>query len=223
MSATSSNKEKRSKEFTKVSGSDSAQHTSRLLKLPAELRNRIYRFALHGQMAYKLRKTTKCKRLHTVKPQAPGLLLACRQTHIEAIRMLYQQAHIIFDHLDILKKWTKKIGSNRLQLIGALHLKSSVLDFKQLVASYWSPRWTLTAYAIEAQAALEAAKSELDIDHIVLKTDVYMPGRMVDIVWTEKSVDLAAKFSENADDTALPRQNWQAFEMLRQDRAQIWE
>lgn len=200
MPTSSPSRTSRAKLFTKIQGAPATQHGCRLLNLPPELRNRIYHFALQDDISYILRETVKRKRLHTIKPTAPGLVLTCRQTHAEAIRMLYRQAHFTFDTADLLNKWTKKIGFQRLQLVKVLRIKSPAPTLAVMMKAYWKPRAALTEFATDAEQALQVVKEGTYLGGTVLKTDLYMPARMMGITWTARPLELVTEYLKTADD-----------------------
>lgn len=89
------------------------------MKLPAELRNRIYELALP-------RTSIRPKNIHsedglTSKQPAPSLLFTCIQTHDEAIGLYYSNTSFWFeDPQDI---------HSRAKFIGSTHLSSSAKQF----------------------------------------------------------------------------------------------
>lgn len=196
------------KPFTLVTSPPKSQHTSKLMMLPAELRNRIYGLVLSDVVAYRARRTTTNRKIHCVKAQAPGLLVACKQTHNEATRLFYAQATFLFDEVKHLQAWVRNIGgcSERATLIKNIRISSPAPSHQMMVKSYWEPRTAMWQFSMEASSRLLSAHQKLPMAMRRLgckvQTDLYLPGLPeIKVLWTQMPVSMVEKFLEEiADD-----------------------
>ncbi|CAK3925155.1 Hypothetical predicted protein [Lecanosticta acicola] len=93
------------------------QTRSRLLGLPAELRNHIYHLVLSEMITYISKDTVIKTPAVTYKSrpvhgfcfdQTPGVLLTCKQIHVEAIKVYYANADFVFTAASHLERWARK-------------------------------------------------------------------------------------------------------------------
>jgi hypothetical protein len=121
------------------------QRNSPLLRLPAELRNRIYELVFHN--------TTLCViQLRTLSLTMPasrssGLLHTCRQTRNEASGILFSQAIFALDSMSEVDILLAKIGARRCRTIPAVsssrYLTYLILDFRTLgLERHYRSRWS---------------------------------------------------------------------------------
>ncbi|KAF2162713.1 hypothetical protein M409DRAFT_26950 [Zasmidium cellare ATCC 36951] len=217
-------KEANEKPFGSVSGPNQPQHGSGLLRLPAELRNRIYALTLNDVVAYRARKTVAYRKVHRVKAKAPGLLLACKQTYTEAVQLFYSQTTFLFDDKKHIHAWARKIGSERTALVKSLRLSSPMPQHSVMASSFWDPRTALWLFAVEASTRMLQVKHGLPkaLKKCKLQTDLYLPGSpKIEVVWTQQPVMVVEEFLEEADEDALG-QTHQAFLMLANARHIVW-
>ena len=89
------------------------QSGSLLLGLPRELRDIIYGLVFEGEC---FRHT--CPSLHFERiPHSVGLLLTCKQIHVEAINIYYRQVTPTFSGRNSLAEWAKRLPVTYLQQI----------------------------------------------------------------------------------------------------------
>lgn len=90
------------------------QDQSLLMRLPPELRNRIYHQAFKGHET-----VLECAAgtLRLRMPQAPGILLTCRQVHQEAVGIFYSTTAICSSTAWCIAKWLQGLPENRVDLL----------------------------------------------------------------------------------------------------------
>ncbi|KAK4494834.1 hypothetical protein PRZ48_014190 [Zasmidium cellare] len=201
--ASPSPKKSTGKPFSNVPGPDQTQDGSRFLRLPAELRNRIYVLALNDVVAHRARKTISYRKVHRVKSKAPGILMACKQTHTEATQLFYAQTTFQFDDPKHIQAWARKIGSERATLVKSLRLSSPMPSHGTMVSSFWDPRTALSLYAMEASARCVQVKQGLPkaLRPAKLETDLFLPGLPeIKVEWTQRPASMVDEFLKNVDE-----------------------
>lgn len=98
------------------------QDDSRLMRLPAELRNEIYELVFSGRQGVASFEEGR-------KPKAPAILVACRQTYSEALPIYYSVTNfgLELEHerdcrtdRRILRNWASRIGPEKLRWISCI-------------------------------------------------------------------------------------------------------
>lgn len=91
------------------------QSNSPLLGLPRELRDIICEMVFEG---CSLDISCGCADCHSeTTPQSVGILLACKQIHVEAISIYYSEVTPIFSDEDVLVEWAQHLPITYLQQI----------------------------------------------------------------------------------------------------------
>ncbi|SMQ53824.1 unnamed protein product [Zymoseptoria tritici ST99CH_1A5] len=106
-----------------VSGPKQAQD-SQLTSLAPELRNRIYALVFVGYINDALANE---KDARSTTAATPGLILACKQFHQEALGIFYSHAGFQFCDLYRLSLWKERIGKARTKFIHHVRVLSSYL------------------------------------------------------------------------------------------------
>lgn len=94
--------------------------TSRLLKLPAELRNQIYHFALVEDEPVRV----SDPRLH--RRREPSLLSVCRQIRDESTEIYYGANNFAADDTYHCKSFLTAIGAQKAAMLRTVHLWSNL-------------------------------------------------------------------------------------------------
>lgn len=115
------------------------QPTSRLLSLPAELRNRIYEYAVSEQDAYHLSRGPRWMswapgyRTNRTAFQTPAILQVCRQTSAEASPIFYSITAFQYNDAWVLTSWLKMLDNKNVQHIRKIHMQTS--PFRDVAAA----------------------------------------------------------------------------------------
>ena len=159
------------------------QHKSRLMGLPAELRNRIYHYVFEGSSI-----RIPARRKHNRKGllKAPGLLVSCKQAHAEAIMIYYSTVSFKAPELHgrgntgRLSKFLKTVGQQKVDLIHSIRVGPST----SLVIPSMSRSNTVSLGIILAELFLDNGRSEcsklkgkVTLKGGVLKAALSLPGR----------------------------------------------
>ena len=173
----------RPRRFSKVDGPSKPQENSLLLsKMPAEVRNEIYKHALGQSVRIPPQsKNTSCGRLIQ-----PGLLLACKQTHSEAIRIWYATTTFVFDasQRKRLSWWTGKIGSARVSLLRNVYLSNSYFAGSAHYPAWHDNDWSIKYQAECTERLLKATRRITRLAPGVLKGGVSFGGPKEFFVFT---------------------------------------
>lgn len=117
--------------MTKVLNSPSARHNQRessLLKLPAEIRNIIFRYALSG-VEYKIKEDDNLSMRNIVtQPDALALLAVCRQIYSETALLPFS-LNIFSSYLFPmdLKNWMAQRHTVQMTAVTRIHLTGGVV------------------------------------------------------------------------------------------------
>lgn len=124
------------------------QTGSRLLGLPAELRNRIYEMAFFDTVVV-------LPSIKKVSPKGlfkgPGILLACKQTYAEAVTLYYTLPTFEAYTGSRLSRWLRRIGAVRQEQVTKIHMFQklrSTLDstpptYVHLNEMIWEAGWAV--------------------------------------------------------------------------------
>jgi hypothetical protein len=119
---------------SKISG-PTQNEISPLTVLPAELRNKIFTLSFqdhisHYSIEYSTRSTKRASRMNAnnpcevvekkVKAKEPGLIMACKQTHQEALAIFYDNTKVQFDNTQYLEDWARNVGWQRVDRVKCL-------------------------------------------------------------------------------------------------------
>ena len=118
------------------------QSTSRLLSLPRELRDEIWRQTFVDDVV-QLDRTEG-------QSTAPGLLLACRQSHLEAIHLYYKHATFFFCSGKKCSRWLEKVARchQHLHPVARLHFETAASQIRHVAATWHSPEDAKVALAV---------------------------------------------------------------------------
>ena len=176
----------RPKPFSKVGGPTKTQENSALLRLPAEIRNQIYELVFtDGRHLI----PERAKRTHWGRSQVPGLLLACKQTHMEAIQLFYYRTAFVFGWgtEGRFEKWIKKMGPARAALLKNVILSPSPqLSYYHSVNSFRTHGINHDAQAV--QDRLDRARRDIALPLGVLQGSVKFLGYEVVTSSPEKHI-----------------------------------
>ena len=122
---------RKSRPLSEVGPPTSPQHQSLLLQMPAEIRNIIYEYCLTD---VEVRIPIYSCNHNWGRSKPPSLLLACKQTYSETIRLYYKVSAFRINRsekcskksdiytINRLQKWIKKIGTERTSLLGNVRI-----------------------------------------------------------------------------------------------------
>lgn len=119
---------KQARAFSKVGPPTQAQQHSRLLNLPAELRNQIYEYTFSSSPV-EISRRSFLKQNPKGLLKSSGLLLACKQIHHEAAQLYYSLTtfYVQRDAEYRIAHWINRIGPLRKALIQNIQLKYVVI------------------------------------------------------------------------------------------------
>jgi hypothetical protein len=117
------------KSLTSSHSTESNQQDSRLLRLPAEIRNTIYKYTLRDE-------TIRIKLQGTMRPSrsnhsSTALLQTCRQIRYEARSILYSQATFFCGYHHLTPGNLNSLGAKAIQAIQSLRLSYQLIWFLQ--------------------------------------------------------------------------------------------
>ncbi|KAK4494391.1 hypothetical protein PRZ48_014689 [Zasmidium cellare] len=178
----------------------------RLLGLPPELRNNIYELVFSGTTHTIPSHESRINYRRMKKHPAPGLLLACKQIHVETISMFYAQtAFYIEDHWN-LPLWLKKIGPIRQRQINTIHFKQPDPEyFRSYGARHDSKSqkriraWGAESVRNRRRLLKEIRDSDAILDSSKVFVNVSLPGTKT--YWSNEPKKITQMFAEKLRET----------------------
>lgn len=162
-----------------------------LLALPAELRNRIYQFALIDENAISVvdiriimswyRKQLAPK---VIPIPEPGLLWTCRQISVEAMQIYYSNNLFTSDYRDNLIVWLRDIGEKKSAMLKKVHIYHASFHSNPVGALCYMER-DLRHLSAEGVPLKDALKSPIghNVDQVQWCSESDIRARMSDSDW----------------------------------------
>lgn len=199
------------KASSKVKAHILQQDDSRLTRLPAELRNRIYELALPDTIIIPRRRPKMG--IPCNKVCAPGLLLTCKQIYQEAIGLYYSSTSFWFKIPDDFARWARIIGIKKLKVIRKIVLmvpysydqhysfKSVYTGNGETVRSEGirDPAAALRATANKAQGVLDEAVAKTGVSAKVVNVALQVSASRQKKWWTTEPIKFVEEVIAEAD------------------------